>query len=309
MPAADAHEGQVLTESCETVTIPTQSTLSSHRILLGCVASGPALLSTRVSGHGDARIRHQTTMASSTALACVGQTLPAPYSHSRSFRGLAERFVGAAISRLAFVGYKAFLAQVVRAYADVASARESAEVTEAMLRKYATRQWLVNLQYIARSKPQTGEIAGAPDGYHSRLELLRECAVSFNLWEPPRPGAMPYALIFLFEKSGTPNFYHAFEDSRIAASIRNGYYAHWALALQLLALFLANAGELPSSVVEPITEALDQSLRKALGLALGLPGNDELRGSAESYDDDIEILDIDEEQAAWSKYLRSTVQL
>lgn len=237
----------------------------------------------------------------------IEQALPVPYAGSLSLRAKAEQLLLALASRAVSAGYNAFLGQVNRAYENITTTRDGSAAAEALLRSMGVRQWLINLQHLAQRSSRPSELPGLPGDSGSRLELLRECAVSFNLWEPPQSGAMPSALVLLFEKGATRNFHQAFEDSRIAASIRDAYCAHWALCLHLIALGQVVEGKLPTSATEPISEALHLSLRKALGLALGLPGNDELRESTEY--DDVDILDLDEEQAAWSKYLRSTVRL
>ena len=246
------------------------------------------------------------TDASSTALCLGEQNLPVPYA---GFSSLGNWVMRQVALRLWAFGLNRFVGDVNDAYREVVSERHAAAAAESLLSTSSIRMWLAHLGELQRRRrPRPGaerEIPWIRQEVSERMALLRRCVSAFNRWAPAQPGALPPSLTRLLSKAGTPSFHQSFDDPQIPASMRLAYYAHRTLDLHVLALGQAVDGKLPSSIIEPVTEALRVNVGRALGLALGLPGVSHLRDEADLDLRDVEVLDIDEEESEWLECVRA----
>jgi hypothetical protein len=188
----------------------------------------------------------------------------------------------------------------------VATPRDAARAAEQLLTRWVVRQWILNFDMVRRARAGRDILEHQPwipEDLTPRLRVLSRCVDAFNRWASAKPGVLPPSLSLLLEDSLTPNFHRAFDDGRLPASVRLAYYSHRTVGLHAVALFQAHDGALPSMVVPSVVDALRTDVRRALGLALGIPGVEGVREQLHVDLDDVEILDLDAEQAAWYPYL------
>lgn len=253
--------------------------------------------------------------SSSTALERLEATAPASYRTGPGgwLKALAERASRRLMPRFLEAGRKLLDRRIIAAYQRVRTQHEAELAAEILLSSQTVRIWIVNFELLATKhmvqKPSFADEleqrqAWVPVAIAPRLRLLRKIAAEFN--RSSSPGRVSPTLALLLYRAASPAFHLAFDDTRLPASVRLAYYSHRKIFLHLWALNLASERRgLEVELIHPLTAALQNDLRLALGLAMGMPGAEAVEDEALDDIPDVVRLEIDDEQVAWNRYLKA----